>query len=167
MDRSITLESNDIIERLGLIPLPVEGGMYSQTYVSEFLADGRPAGTAIYYLLRAETFSHLHYLDVDEIYHFYLGDPVELYQIDTAGNLTMTLLGQDITSGQELQAVVHKGVWQGSRLVAGGKWALLGTTTTPGYLDTGYTHADREKLIKSYPQHEKIIKILTEKVRSN
>ena len=161
MDRSITLDSSDIIAKLELNPLPVEGGMYSRTYLSEFLTNGRPAGAAIYYLLRSEAFSHLHQLDVDEIYHFYLGDPVELYQIDNDGNLTMTVLGQDITSGQQLQALVKHGIWQGSRLVAGGKWALLGTTTTPGYLESGYTHADREKLIKSFPQHTEIINALT------
>jgi len=163
----MTMDVKEIIERLELIPLPVEGGMYRQTYISRFMSDGRPVGTAIYYLLSANAFSHLHLLDADEIYHFYLGDPVELYRLDNNGNMSMILLGQDIKSGQQVQELVKQGVWQGSRLAAGGKWALLGTTVTPGYLDSGYTHANREKLIKSYPQHEEIIKALTEDVHSN
>jgi len=151
----------EIIDKLALSPLPIEGGMFRQTYLSKFLSDGRPMGTAIYYLLSEKAFSHLHLLDVDEIYHYYLGDPVELYQLDKNGNLSKTILGQDISAGQQVQTIVPSGVWQGSRLAPGGKWALLGTTTTPGYLDSGYTHANREKLLSSFPQHAEVIEILT------
>ena len=154
-----------LIDKLGLIPLEIEGGMFRQTYLSKFLTDGRPMGTAIYYLLSADAFSHLHLLDVDEIYHFYLGDPVELCLLDESGNLSVEILGQDIQKGQHVQITAPKGVWQGSKLVPGGKWALLGTTTTPGYLDSGYTHADRETLIERFPQHAKAIKSLTGEVR--
>ena len=159
------MELQDLIIKLELSPLPVEGGMFRQTYLSKFLSDGRPMGTAIYYLLSKEAFSHLHLLDVDETYHFYLGDPVELYQLDETGNMTITTLGQDIVAGQQVQTIVPTGVWQGSRLAPGGKWALLGTTTTPGYLDSGYTHADGQELVSRFPQHADIIKKLTGDVR--
>jgi len=159
------MEIQEIIDKLELSPLPVEGGMFRQTYLSKFLSDGRPMGTSIYYLLSKVVFSHLHLLDVDEIYHFYLGDPVELYQIDKSGHLTKTILGQDILAGQHVQTVVPSGIWQGSRLAPGGKWALLGTTTTPGYLDSKYTHADGDELIKRFPQHTDVIEMLTGNVR--
>jgi len=155
------MKQQELIDKLELTPLPIEGGMFRQTYLSNFLTNGRPMGTAIYYLLSDEAFSHLHLLDVDEIYHFYLGDPVELYQIEKNGSMSKTLLGQDISIGQQVQTLVKSGVWQGSRLAPGGKWALLGTTTTPGYLDSGYTHAEREKLLSSFPQHAEIIEKLT------
>src|SRR6185436_19618827 len=54
-----------LIELLRLEPLPVEGGHFRQTW--------RPdAGTAIYYLLTddPDSFSALHRLPTDEIYHF-------------------------------------------------------------------------------------------------
>ena len=159
------MELQGIIDIMGLVPLPVEGGMFRQTYVSEVLYDGRPMGTAIYYLLSADAYSHLHLLDADEVYHFYLGDPVELYQLDNDGNLSLTILGQDIMSGQQVQTTVPEGVWQGSRLAAGGKWALLGTTMSPGYLDSGYTHADGAELAFRYPQHAEIIRSLTGEAR--
>ena len=158
------MELSELIEKLQLSPLPIEGGMFRQTYVSNFMSDDRPMGTAIYYLLSGEAFSHLHLLDVDEIYHFYLGDSVELYQIEEDGKLQKTILGHDIAAGEQVQAVVPKGVWQGSRLAPGGNWALLGTTTTPGYLDSGYTHADREALSKRFPEYDDILKMLTGEV---
>ena len=156
------MDVKDIIEKLELIPLPIEGGMYKQTYVGETTPDERPAGTVIYYLLSGEAFSHLHLLDADEVYHFYLGDPVELYQLDDKGNMSMTILGQDIMNGQKLQENVSKGIWQGSRLVPGGKWTLLGTSMSPGYTDSGYTHGHREELISRFPQHEEIIRFITD-----
>ena len=75
------MTAEEIIQALGLEPLPVEGGLTTQTYLSRFSIDGQPAGTAIYYLLRGSAFSHLHQLTGDEMYHFYLGDPVELTQL--------------------------------------------------------------------------------------
>jgi len=156
------MKAKDVIEKLGLLPLPIEGGMFCQTYLGESSIYGRPVGTAIYYLLSGEAYSHLHLLDADEVYHFYLGDPVELYQLDKNGNMTKTVLGQDIESGQKVQELVRKGVWQGSRLVPGGEWALLGTTMSPGYLDSGYTHASREDLITRFPEHSEVIELLTD-----
>jgi len=158
------MEAKDVIEKLELIPLPIEGGMFKQTYVGETTVNGRPAGTAIYYLLSSDAYSHLHLLDADEIYHFYLGDPVELYQLDEEGNMSKTILGQDILNGQEVQQLVPKGVWQGSRLVQGGKWALLGTSMSPGYTDSGYTHGSREELVLRFPEYEDIINLLTEEI---
>ena len=68
------MTADNIIRALGLEPLPREGGLTAQTYLSHFSIDGQPAGTAIYYLLRGNAFSHLHRLTGDEMYHFYLGD---------------------------------------------------------------------------------------------
>ena len=45
----------------------------------------RSLGTAIYYLMTPEAFSAMHRLATDEIFHFYLGDPVEMLQLDPDG----------------------------------------------------------------------------------
>lgn len=65
---------------LELEPLPGEGGYYAESYRSaERFARGslpkrysgeRSFGTAIYFLLTPETFSALHRLASDEVYHF-------------------------------------------------------------------------------------------------
>ena len=94
------MTAQEIIQALGLEPLPVEGGLTTQTYLSRFSIDGQPAGTAIYYLLRGSAFSHLHQLTGDEMYHFYLGDPVELTQLLPDGSVKTTVLGTDIAAGQ-------------------------------------------------------------------
>jgi predicted cupin superfamily sugar epimerase len=135
-------DADRLIELLGLEPHPEEGGFFRETYRSAgtFEPDGpyrgpRPLATAIYYLLTAETYSALHRLPGDEVFHFYLGDPVEMLMLHPGGEAERILLGPEVPA-MRLQHVVPGGTWQGSRLVSGGRWALLGTTMAPGF-DSG------------------------------
>lgn len=159
------LQAKEIVKALGLSPLPQEGGMYRQTYVSAETVGGRPAATAIYFMLAKNAYSHLHRLPADEVYHHYLGDPVELTLIDSQGGLTKITLGKDLAAGQVPQAVAPRGTWQGSRLAPGGTLALLGTTMAPGFTDDMYEHADADALCRQYPQLEKDIRRLTGETR--
>jgi predicted cupin superfamily sugar epimerase len=155
--------AEEIIRLLRLEPLPQEGGWYRQTYRSalqlpaEVLAPpyraARAAGTAIYYLLTPDTFSALHRLPTDEVFHFYLGDPVEMLQLgpNSADGGRILRLGSDILAGQHVQTVVPAGVWQGSWLREGGAFALMGTTMTPGFDFADYEAADGDALIAAFP----------------
>jgi predicted cupin superfamily sugar epimerase len=153
----------ELIRFLQLQPLPREGGWYRETYRSSLqlpvdalaprYRGARSAGTAIYYLLTPDTFSALHRLPTDEVFHFYLGDPVEMLQLgptDKDGGRLLTL-GSDVLAGQQVQTVAPAGVWQGSALCAGGVFALLGTTMAPGFDFADYEAADREELIAAFP----------------
>jgi predicted cupin superfamily sugar epimerase len=57
--------------------------------------------------------------------------------------------------------VVPRGVWQGSRLVPGGRFALLGTTMAPGFDETDYVGGEREELLPRYPEQVELIRALT------
>lgn len=156
------LTASELIALLDLKPLPQEGGFYRETYRStQRLATGKAAGTAIYYLLTPDTFSALHRLPTDEVYHFYLGDPVELLLLDSDGGRLITL-GSDLRTGQHPQFVVPAGCWQGSCLAEGGSVALLGTTMAPGFEFSDYEAAHREPLMQTYPEVSERIRRLTE-----
>lgn len=167
------LTAERAIALLGLQPLPEEGGHYRETYrADELIArdclpqryiDARPYGSAIYYLLRDDTFSALHRLRSDEIYHFYLGQPVELLLLHPDGRDETLILGPDLEAGQRVQAVAPRGVWQGSHLAlpTPGGFALLGTTMAPAYDPTDFELGVREQLIGSYPQRAQLIRALT------
>ena len=167
------LTARDIIELLGLEPLPVEGGYFRQTWVADETipagalagrdARPKPAGTAIYYLLtdHADSFSAMHRLPTDEVYHFYLGDPVEQVLLHPDGDIERVVLGHDLTSGQRVQHVAPRAVWQGSRLVPGGRFALLGTTMAPGFDAADYEHGQRETLLARYPSAADLVIALT------
>jgi predicted cupin superfamily sugar epimerase len=165
------ISANDIIKRFNLKPLPMEGGYYIESYrASELIpADALPdrykndktISTAIYYLLTPDTKSTLHRLPTDEIYHFYLGDPVEMLLLHEDGRGEKIILGPDIEKkDHHVQFVVPRGVWQGSYLIGGGRFALMGTTMSPGFDFEDHISADCEKLIKTYPRYRKLIEKL-------
>lgn len=164
------ITTEDIIRILNMQKLPTEGGYFSETYRSkETVTDEqwgkRSIGTAIYYMITNETdcFSEMHRLSGDEIYHFYLGDPVEMLQLYPDGTGKRVLLGVDVIAGMFPQVLVPAGVWQGSRLMPGGKFALMGTTMAPGFEYRDYKSGNRKELISLYPGFEELITTLTRK----
>lgn len=163
--------AQEIISLLTLEPHPAEGGYFVETYrsdeqigqgaLSDRYQSSRSLGTAIYYLLTPETFSAMHRLASDEIFHFYLGDPVEMLHLFPDGSGKVVTLGVDLLQGMRPQVVVPRGVWQGSRLVLGGRFALLGTTVSPGFDFSDYEHARRDDLLQNYPAFRETILALT------
>jgi uncharacterized protein len=164
---------DELIRLYNLKPLPVEGGLFTQSYRSDvtlapdalpprYTAE-RPAGVAIMYLLTPDpnSFSALHRLPTDEIYHFYLGDPVHLLQLYPDGRSEHITLGQDVLNGQRVQYVAPREVWQGSFLLPAGKFALIGTTMAPGYVHSDYIGGERSALIAQYPHEATLITRLT------
>jgi predicted cupin superfamily sugar epimerase len=162
------MTADDVKKLLDMQPHPREGGWYVRTWESpEFVAvneryDGpRRTSTAIYYLLEPDTFSEIHMLESDEIFHHYLGGPVEMLQLFADGSSAVTVIGKDIAGGQTLQHVVPRGVWQGSRLLAPEGWALLGCTVSPGFEFVDYKDASAEELIAEWPADQERIRLLT------
>lgn len=168
------LTAEQLIQALYLEPLSVEGGLFTQTYRSEemiprellphrYPAHQRPFGTAILFLITNDqnSFSAMHKLPTDEIYHFYLGDPLEMLLLYPDGTSRRLILGQDILNEQMVQLVVPQGVYMGSHLVPGGEWALIGTTMAPGFDESDYAGADRGWLIERFPAEAELITRLT------
>jgi len=103
----------------------------------------------------------MHRLQSDEIFHFYIRDPVEMLQLFPDGSGKLFILGSDILNGMLPQVVVPQGIWQGTRLLRGGKFALLGTTVSPGFELADYEFGRRDELVKSYPKFRELIIALT------
>ncbi|GAA4436983.1 cupin domain-containing protein [Actinokineospora soli] len=151
--------ADEIATKLGLAPLPVEGGLYRRTWAGP-VSQGRPAGSAILVLLtEGDGFSALHRLPVDEVWHRYLGDPVELLML--GADARVVELGPDVLDGQHVQLTVPAGTWMGARVRPGGKWALVGTTMAPGFVPTDYIGGDPDLLALSYPQYAELIHALS------
>lgn len=160
-----------IVQALGLVPLPQEGGLYAETYRSARILPAFAAGaeqtapracaTAIYYLVTPTRFSALHRVASTEIFHFYLGDPVHMLQLHRDGSASTHVIGTGLAAGQRPQVVVPRGVWQGTRLAPGGRFALLGCTVSPGFDFADYEHGHRAELTRQYPACAEAIAALT------
>jgi len=157
--------AQQIIKFFGMKPLTDEGGFYPETYRCAEKIRCKNLGlrnisTAILYLLTPETCSKLHRVKSDEIFHFYLGDPVTMLQLYPDGKSKIITLGSDILKGQFVQALVPRNTWQGCLLKRSGKFALLGTTVAPSFDFADFELADRKNLLKKYPaQSDLIIKL--------
>ncbi|WP_369125590.1 cupin domain-containing protein [Catenulispora rubra] len=144
--------------RLGLVPLPAEGGRFRSTWSGPVDASGRPAGTAILMLLSNDPggFSAMHRLPIDEVWHFYRGDAMELLLLHPDGRAEVRLLG----GGELVQTVVPAGCWMGARVAGDGAWSLIGTTMAPGFIPADYEGGDVEELCRRYPERGGMIRAL-------
>ena len=159
------MTAEEIKQLLKLSPHPFEGGHFRRTYTSSLEVTapqgGRPASTAIYYLIETGAFSQMHVLESDETFHFYLGDPVEMLQLLPDGGSAVFVLGSDLAAGQQVQVTVPGGVWQGTRLLDEGRVALLGCTVTPGFNYADYRNGRFEDLVARWPEQRDRIRALT------
>jgi uncharacterized protein len=162
------MTAEDVKRILGLQPHPREGGWFVRTYEADETVElerygggARLTSTAIYYLLEPDTFSEMHLLQSDEVFHHYMGGAVEMLQLFEDGRSEVVVIGTDLEAGQRPQVVVKRGVWQGSRLVKAEGFALLGCTVSPGFEFVDYAAGERDELVERWPKEVERIRALT------
>jgi predicted cupin superfamily sugar epimerase len=159
--------ADDIIRVLQLSPHP-EGGFFRETFRAESLPFALPergpraASTAIYFLLRRDDFSAFHRVRSDEVWHHYLGAPLELHRLESSGHSLVTL-GSALERGERPQAVVPAGVLQAARVApdSNGEFTLVGCTVAPGFDFADFEMPSREELISRFPAHHDLVEALT------
>lgn len=160
---------DEIIRALGLRPLEAEGGYFAETWRGPEIAlppeaaalagERRALGTAIYYLITPSSFSALHRLRSDEVFHFYAGDPCQMLLLGPRGEVSHPVLGTNLVDEMRPQVTVPAGWWQGTRLLqpAEGAFALLGTTMAPGFHPDDFELAERQAVRTEYPDQQHLI----------
>ncbi|MBS1915526.1 MAG: cupin domain-containing protein [Bacteroidetes bacterium] len=150
----------------------IEGGSFREVYRSSLILEknnlpdtfngSRNSSTSIYFLLEYGQFSALHRIASDELWHFYYGDALTVYEIDAiTGELLTKTLGSNIENGEVFQVAVKAGNWFGAAITNGGGYALVGCTVSPGFDFADFELAQRAELIEQYPQHAVVISSLT------
>ncbi len=130
-----------IIAALGLAPHP-EGGWFTETWRAEAAQGERPAGTAIYFLLKSGERSHWHRVDAAEVWLWHAGAPLVLETAAAAeGPARSRLLGPDLARGERPQAVVPAHHWQAARST--GAFTLVSCVVAPGFSFQGFELAPK------------------------
>jgi predicted cupin superfamily sugar epimerase len=169
-----SLTADELAARLALSPHP-EGGFYRETYRAEGHIDAsalpahggaRSFSTAIYFLVTEGSFSALHCIASDELWHFYAGAPLEIVALDSRGDRRDVHLGLALDEGEVPQAVIPAGWLFGSRVRSprpsdAPPWSLVGCTVAPGFDFADFELPDRASLIARYPAHRALIESLT------
>ena len=70
-------------------------------------------------------------------------------------------MGPGLMAGQAFQLIVPRGTWQGARLFAGGRFALLGATMAPGFEYDDFEEWCRSELVAAFPAFKTAIEELT------
>ncbi|MFN7172892.1 MAG: cupin domain-containing protein [Fimbriimonadaceae bacterium] len=165
----MTPEIQRIVDELKLVPHQ-EGIFFSETYRHETSIgpdhhrlpsmEHRNLSTAIYSLLTDQHSSVLHRVRSDEVWHFYLGSPVELIVISPEFELSIQLLGPDVAAGQRPQILVPALYWQAARIhnPKQNDYALCGCTVTPGFAYEDYDEPNVEEMVASLPEHELLLR---------
>src|SRR5262249_8184331 len=127
--------AKELISKLGLQPHP-EGGYFREVFRSAHQVQptdqrsARSALTTIYFLLTKGQYGRWHRVASDEVWHFYEGDPLELYWIDERDVVHQEVLGTGASNAQRM-CVVPAGGWQAARLL--GEYSFLGVDVAPGF----------------------------------
>ena len=171
MPAQTRLTAEQVVKHFGMAKIPHEGPWFLQTNKSTDKIDGtlgvrydtpHVAYTSIICLETRDDFSAMHRLVTDELWHFYLGDPLELLLLYPDGHGETVVLGPDILAGQRLQFLVPRGVWQGSRPLGGADvYSVVGDTLTPGFEYSDYEPGYRAELQKGWPEFSMKIAELT------
>jgi predicted cupin superfamily sugar epimerase len=155
---------DELIRLWRLARMPLENVLYKRTYVSsEMGVDDKPIYSAIVAMVTDDpaTFSEMHTLPTDELWHFYLGDAIEVLLLYPDGHDEVVTLGHDVLAGEQIQLLVPRGVCMGARLRPGGEYGVFGNTMAPGFVPSDFRRAAADELLARWPHQAELIEALT------
>jgi predicted cupin superfamily sugar epimerase len=136
-------------------------GFVRLTYTSPFslrenslaapLDAGRAVGSALYFMVTPEAPVRPHRIRNDQLYHYYLGDPIDLLLLKEEGSVEQVIIGPDLTAGHHVQFLIPGGTFHTARVIGQRPWFLGGSTEWPGVIPDDVELADVEVLVRRFP----------------
>ncbi len=166
------MKKTEIIAKLGLLPLPDEGGYFKQTHKSKdelavppakYNDEKRAASTAIYYLLGRDDFSALHRLKSEEHWSYLGGVSLNLRLIHEDGRYEEVLMGPIAEDNTRQLFTVPAGAWFCASINARNEddFTLVSCVVAPGFEFADFELGDRGKLTAAFPQQKALIERYT------
>jgi predicted cupin superfamily sugar epimerase len=115
-------------------------------------ADGRPAGSALYFMLTPQEPVKLHRIRNDQLYHYYLGDPIEVLMMLQDGSTQFHVVGPDLRKGHTVQLLIPGGTFHTARIIGGRRWFLGASTEWPGVEPKDVELGNADALAAKYPK---------------
>ena len=171
MEQGTRLTAEEVKATLQLRPHPT-CGFVTETYRSslkvpanalpEAYEGNRPYGSALYFLVAPDAQIVMHRIRSDQLYHHYLGDPLEVLMLYPDGGDAIATVGSDLRPDMRPQLLIPGGTFHTSRLKAGAAgWALLASTEWPGVEPPDVEHGDIKALVEAYPNLRETIHSFT------
>jgi uncharacterized protein len=115
-------------------------------------ADGRPAGSALYFMLTPQEPVKLHRIRNDQLYHYYLGDPIEVLMMLEDGSTELHVVGADLRKGHKVQLLIPGGTFHTARIIGERRWFLGASTEWPGVEPKDVELGNADALAAKYPK---------------
>jgi predicted cupin superfamily sugar epimerase len=114
-------------------------------------AEGRPTGSALYFMVTPDAPVRLHRIRNDQLYHYYLGNPIDVLMLRTDGTTERAVVGPDLRAGECLQLLIPGNTFHTARVVGGCGWFLGASTEWPGVEPADVEIGDIDALAEKYP----------------
>jgi predicted cupin superfamily sugar epimerase len=128
-------------------------------------ADGRPLGSALYFLVTSDAPVRPHRIRNDQLYHYYLGDPLEVFLLHSQKPAERVIVGPDIGNGHRIQLLIPGNTFHTARLLGDGEWFLGGSTEWPGVVPDDVEIGDIDRLAAEHPNVAEQIRSIVASVR--
>jgi predicted cupin superfamily sugar epimerase len=92
----------------------------------------RPLGSALYFMVTPGAPVRLHRIRNDQLYHYYLGDPLEVFLLHGDGTHERVVVGPDLRAGERVQLFIPGNTFHTARLAGRRRWFLGASTEWPG-----------------------------------
>lgn len=115
-------------------------------------ANGRPAGSALYFMLTPEAPVKLHRIRNDQLYHYYIGDPIEVLMLLLDGSAERHIIGPDLRKGHQVQLFIPGGTFHTARVIGERRWFLGASTEWPGVEPSDVELGSADALAAEYPK---------------
>jgi predicted cupin superfamily sugar epimerase len=159
-----------VLEMLELEPHPTCGFM-SETFRSSIdipasvvpatYGGSRSLGGVLYFLIAPRAPVRLHRIRSDQMYHHYLGNPLEVLLLDADGKHREWVVGPDLAAGMRPQLLIPGGVFHAARVQGGSGYALLGTSVWLRAEAEDVEIGDPGRLSERYPEARAAIRAYT------
>ena len=176
MNASAALSAEDVRRLLQLEP-HATCGFVRLTFVSkEVLPAGglpppfdteRPLGSALYFMVTPSAPVRLHRIRNDQLYHYYLGDPLEVFMLHGDGTTERVVVGGDLRAGERVQLLIPGNTFHTARLIGRRRWFLGASTEWPGVVPADVEIANVEEMAAKYPAVAADIRAIAASVRPN
>jgi uncharacterized protein len=114
-------------------------------------ADGRPMGSALYFMVTPDAPVRLHRIRNDQLYHYYLGDPLEVFLLRGDGTTERVVVGPDLRAGERVQLFIPGNTFHTARLIGRRRWFLGASTEWPGVVPADVELGNLDELAGKYP----------------
>jgi uncharacterized protein len=127
--------------------------------------DGRPVGSALYFMVTPTAPVRLHRIRNDQLYHYYLGDPLEVFLLRNDGTSERVIVGPDLRGGERIQIFIPGNTFHTARVMGRRRWFLGASTEWPGVVPADVEIGDVDELAAKYPRVAVDLRAIAESVR--